>query len=405
MAYRVPFGGRMLQLLTQTVLTRTIASHLKLKLWPSGDFSIGTVAAPKRDTSKSATAIQQHTYWNGYKDVTLLDVTTDQAIIDRYLAERFSGQLDPDKACALFEAYEQAGNYEAAMRLVEGSSGTGSPMGLSVASIRRNPPRKGLKGITTHGKRMIRSACAVMEQRYTRRLLTLVTVTVPPLPEDKHNYLMATWDEPKKRFWEEVTRLLERRGLPKDYLQVTEIQEKRYQRTGQVCLHFHGLFKGRNSSNEAWRILPSEVAGLWRRILSNHLGIDIDCTAATRIENPRKSVTRELGKYLSKGGKCVAEIAASESAELLPYQWWGMSQNLRREVVSRVIVDAGEFAVEFVRELSKRQMQGLLKFRKIYRTWQDRDTGQTRETLVGYVGFLIENRDASKLDAYVVLAS
>jgi hypothetical protein len=48
---------------------------------------------------------------------------------------------------------------------------------------RNTATRRGLKGITAYGKRMVKSACAILQQRHGHKNLTFGTLTLPALTQ------------------------------------------------------------------------------------------------------------------------------------------------------------------------------------------------------------------------------
>jgi hypothetical protein len=242
-----------------------------------------------------------------------------------------------------------------------------------------------LKGITSRGKRMVRSGAAILEDKYGRECITFGTATLPPLLAEEIIMVCNGWSDLTRQFFQEVGRLLERRGLSTEYLSVTEIQEKRFDRWGQVMPHLHWLMQGRLNRRSHWLILPGEIQAIWQRLLSNLLGRSIDCSAATRIEKPRKSLRAELGKYLSKGGAVIKKIVEAGKADLLPSAYYNASQSLKQEVKQAIVILSGDFCLEFIDSLESLQRQGMLKFRKIMHQFED-----GLEICLGFVGFLLD---------------
>jgi hypothetical protein len=119
--------------------------------------------------------------------------------------------------------------------------------------------------------------------------------------------------------------------------------------------------------------------------LSNLLGRLVDCSAATRIEKPRKSLRAELGKYLSKGGSVIKKIIDAGKADLLPSAYYNASQSLKREVKEAIVILSGDACLNFIDSLESLQREGLLKYRKIMHKFED-----GLEICLGFVGFLLD---------------
>lgn len=233
---------------------------------------------------------------------------------------------------------------------------------------------------------MIRSAAAVLEEKHGRRCLTFGTCTLPPMEQHEFDLVCLGWANLTRKFFQELQRMLSRKGLDTDYVQVTEIQEKRFERWGQIAPHLHWIVQGRKVARSQWAIAPNEICSLWQRLLSNVLGRVIDGSAATRIEAPRRSLLAELGKYLSKGSKIINRIAAAGHADKLPTAWWGCSKALKAEVKRRIVEDSGELTIWLCRNLKRLRTEGKVWFTHIYQEFIDPQTGIRREIHVGTVG-------------------
>ncbi|HEY9834966.1 MAG TPA: hypothetical protein V6D26_30720, partial [Stenomitos sp.] len=145
--------------------------------------------------------------------------------------------------------YSDLGDQETVDRLLERLAELGDVMGLSVATnshkIGVTPHKKrGGRGITPFGKRMVRSAAVLMEERYAGRI-GLGTCTLPDLPESEMATIRESWPEITRKFFQEVQRELRRKGQPVVYLYCSEIQPERFCETRQVVPHLHFLYVGR----------------------------------------------------------------------------------------------------------------------------------------------------------------
>ena len=196
---------------------------------------------------------------------------------------------------------------------------------------------RGQQGITSYGRRMVRCCAALLERATNRVNLTFGTATLPALSPSDLTLVLDQWAVVVNRFFEELSRLYGRSGLSWSCIYVTEIQPRRWERSGEVALHLHWLCPGRSNRRAKWVVSPKQVAAIWARVLANILGHTPDCRAAIRLESPRGSVSRELGKYLSKGCQCVAQIVRSGQAHLLPSAWWGGTRKLKASVEASVV--------------------------------------------------------------------
>jgi hypothetical protein len=64
--------------------------------------------------------------------------------------------------------------------------------------------------------------------------------------------------------------------------------------------------------------------------------------AATRIESIKKSASAYLGKYISKGEKCVAQLIADGYEEFLPSSWVTKSESMLSMFRDSVVIVVGE---------------------------------------------------------------
>lgn len=370
-------------------MEQILTSLFKCRIYPSLDFTIGQNSPPRRDRSDdSATNFDVDGYWVGYRYENFIEVSTDQARIDRVLADRGYSGLTGQQFVDLFNAYEAAGEFDKAIAVANLAGESDSPMGLSDAINSHKSTRKarGTHGITSYGKRMVRSGAALLERSHGRSCLTLGTCTLPPMEPDELRRVCLEWSDLTRKFFQELQRLLTRKGLDTNYIQVTEIQEKRFDQWRQVFPHLHWVCQGRKTSRSAWSITPDEIKSLWERLLGNLLGREIDGKAATRIEMPRKSLQAELGKYLSKGSKVVDKVIEAGYADHLPSAWWGWSKSLRKQVKQEIIEDCGAIAYWLDKSLERLKAEGKIFYVPIYVTLTDPISGATREFYVGSVG-------------------
>jgi hypothetical protein len=276
-------------------------------------------------------------------------------------------------------------------------------MGLSALVISHRPiqkRKKGLKGITSKGKKLVRSCAAMMEDRYGRGRLSFITCTMPPIAPDgiatgqcvtqaESEKIALNWPELQRQFWQTVARRLAREGLPTDYVSVNEVQEQRFRRTGEVALHNHGLFVGRHPK-QMWVIGPNEFRSMWERIISNCIERPISLPAATQIDSLRKSCKAEMGKYISKGCKITNAVIEAGKGYLLPTAWYNASKTLKAEVKAATKIYRDGFA-EWIEEnrwiLRQEKMLSYTEVRiKMQYTTDFGETWKERERTVGIAG-------------------
>ena len=386
-------------------------SNLIVKRYPDGTFTTGIAQPPKIDKHyKPLEGISTRTTFYGLTKVSIPDRQPDIGANPEIL-ERIS--LD----------YQQAGNQELADYfgdryaveisnpdrplqnvddlLVDGDDLFVPPLGLSDATIsHRYPPknlknaqRRGSKGITTKGKRMVRCCCALLEKHYSKNRLSFLTATLPAFASsDELKLICSVWHELIRQFVQELKRILIRRGYSDDMVYVTEIQEDRYMNLGEVAPHLHLIFVGKKHRfQKGYSIHYSEVRRLWERLLGNFIGRLVTCLAATRVERPRKSLQGEMSSYLSKGGEIIEKIIADEKAEFLPASWYGANNSLKALVKAETEILRGDQAEQFIDNLENMKQLGLLFYKPIIVTLSD--TG--RQITVGYVGWIKDEETVS----------
>ena len=271
--------------------------------------------------------------------------------------------------------------------------------------------RRGLKGITAYGKRMVKSACAILQQRHGHKNLTFGTLTLPVLTPGQLLMVSENWGSLKGRFSEELSRLLKRRGLDSDWVDVTEIQSKRWRRRKEVALHLHYLHHGRepgkvyqhpgvapNDPSTKWAIHPREIRAIWQRLLQNLLGVDVDCSTATRIEEVRLSAAHYLAKYMSKGGKITQQIIEAHRGHFLPSSWYGVSAALRREIKNAIANLTPQQAYSFLENFENYRWLGAVEwFYPIYQEmWLPGELAPS-DHLVGIIGTFRDERSLKLL--------
>lgn len=385
-------------------------SNLKVRIWSSLDFTIGQSQPPKKDRERNPWNFRRDAYWNGYKWQYFIEIEVNHYLLAQL--KKHGKGLTLKQLCSLFEAYEACDRHNEALQVADAINRLS--MGLSdatnshknsqqsdlVEKTTRNQgvqrAKRGVKGITTYGKKMVKSAAVLLERQLGRRCLMFGTATLPALTPEEFILVCESWSELTRQFFQELQRLLARRGLSTDYVQVTELQEERFLKWGQIAPHLHWVCQSRETPYEDYAIKPDEIRRLWERLLSNLLGRRVDGKAATRIEAPKKPVGKELGKYMSKGGKLVYAIECEGRENELPSAWWGASKELKRAVKESIVELTDHRALYLDKNLAKMQLAGLISFRKIYREITDPNTGQSYERCVGVTGWFVSEAALEK---------
>lgn len=208
--------------------------------------------------------------------------------------------------------------------------------------------RRGLKGISSTGRKMVRNGTHLMTEDYGKSRLGMLTLTLPNLDAPSMAILAKDHSEIVRKFNQSLKRKLKREGAPTDIVGVTELQEKRYQKYGQVCFHLHIIYVADKSGKGDYYISFEWFRKKWAKILKNQLEKAIEEKQITayidkntmqtwdekvRIEcsKIKKNAGAYISKYLSKGGQIISEIAEKEP-DKLPSNWWHMFHDLRRTI-------------------------------------------------------------------------
>jgi hypothetical protein len=325
-------------MLRQSATRRTTP---QVKVWPSGDFTVGNVLRDRHDTQPS-----------------ILEGITKDATGTYYQARQLPTQVDR--------------------------------MGLSVVPNSRKPKnrlsksrgRGGLKGITADAKRMVRSACTIMECKYGRRRLGFLTGTIPSgLTMDEILLINQNASYLAERTVQEVIRELARRGLDtQDVVAVIEMQLGRYLRYREPCMHIHFLFPGRLERG-FWLITTKKLQDIFCRQVENLLGHAVERKAMTNVEKLKKSASNEMAKYLSKACKASKEMI-DEHPDFIPKSWVFIPHALRREVKAAIKIHQGETVEVFRDSLKLLETVGILKSRPVQVELEE------RHLTIGHAGFM-----------------
>lgn len=211
------------------------------------------------------------------------------------------------------------------------------PLGLSPRPKNHRPTIRGQKGITGHGKKLIRNACYRLERENRKELLTFATFTLPDVTRDESLFIAENWGEIIRVFVQRLTRVLKRAGLPGEVVGATEIQEQRTFRDGVMGLHIHLVFAGRRKGC-TWALPPEEYSTIWKEVISGYLfwsPVFYDWTAVHNVQRVQKSVESYLGKYVTKGVKAVARVVEEFGEGCLPRHWYTCTNSLRSRVMEK----------------------------------------------------------------------
>lgn len=250
-----------------------------------------------------------------------------------------SGRLWPNGEFSI--GYARAGGAERMLSAEEYAAKWDSHLGLSLPSNSHSPkdegePKRGTKGLTSHGKRVLRNAAWRMQRLYGKRSLSFVTLTLPSVTFEESWNVSSNWSQILRVFYQALCRELDRHGLPKVYAGCTELQPKRSDREEHPALHIHFVCVGRWNGRGKWSITPSGFRQIWKSSVSPYLFGEYSWDATENVQMVIKDVSSYLSKYLSKGVSLDDPPRMDGTGWSLPTAWYNVSLLLRQWILDQV---------------------------------------------------------------------
>lgn len=222
-------------------------------------------------------------------------------------------------------------------------------IGLSYSAIchshEEKKPRaqRGLKGISSYQRRIIRNGAWLLQKKYGKKRLGFLTLTLPTLSQEQCDALLQHkrgWGDLVRKVTQEIQRELRRKGCPTSYVGCTEIQEKRWRRTGILAPHLHLIYVA-HSGDYKYYIDAKKLRAIWKRLIENmfaDIGMyaNIDTKAGIDCRVIKKDAARYIAKYLSKGGKLMEEIKEKEEISKIPRCWAHCSKQLKKHILEEI---------------------------------------------------------------------
>lgn len=332
------------------------------KIWPSGDFSCGRARID----------------WAGPvpRDRRSLQRAYDESQDGRWTAAAIQQRKDyGSRPGGWVEALEAEGFYENASGMQDGGD---SPLTLATVpnshKPSNRPERYGRKGITGYGRKMVKSACKLLESHPGRRL-TFATVTMPSLSQPLRRELASAWPEMIRQALQWLSRRLKREGLRPLVVSVTEIQPGRLEEYREGYLHLHLVWPNHWAKAGNWAIDVDEFRAWVSEFLQRRGLWESDSWVRVNVQRVRKSAGAYLSKYMSKGSAEIEAFAEDCGWESVPSQWWNMTKPARDWVKENLLsgVAVGrvlEAAVDYV--LSTGAIDGLWCLTQVTREWEGR---------------------------------
>lgn len=239
--------------------------------------------------------------------------------------------------------------------------GVEEPLGSSSVPISHSRSPKGMKGISSNGRRMIRQSCYVLEKEFGVGRCGFGTLTLPELTPEDYVSVHQNWGNITRTFMQWATRQLSPMGIPAMIASVTEIQGKRYEQTGRPYFHLHFTYPARPNRSYQWYLPASQIRLAWQRAVaafctaSYDFGASVDCVVV------KKGLAQYLAKYLSKGGQQVEDAVRHGLPIEAVGHWWGWTSDLR-ERVSKATIRAVGLAETIFRTFPEMLCDGQIKW-------------------------------------------
>lgn len=297
------------------------------RLWPSGDFSVGSKKIPGDEWVDWDT-------WEHWDSTKAIISPLDPGVYCLGLIPSLHGRPLPSDSFVDEDSFRLGAK----------------PLDLADASNphsgSKRPKSYGRLGITGFGRKMVRSACCILERTYRGRL-TFATITMPTLSPELRVALAECWPEFVRQLLQWLSRTLARQGLPKAVASVSEVQPKRLQSGNGGYLHLHLVWPNRRMRKGHFAVDVDDCRAwvesflLRRSLLPDGEWVNVDTQAV------RKSAAAYLSKYMSKGGDVLEAFVKENGWSACPGQWWNMTKTMRDSVKAEML--QGEEVGEILR--------------------------------------------------------
>lgn len=322
--------------------------NFKGKIYPDHSFSVGAV--PFRGKAKA-----EKQYDTEYKN---------QFYKDEKITER-NGKFVLLREGTIKDSYEDSfsfNNTHESSQKIDPIEQSDAGQGL------QNKKKYGLRGITSLGKRMTKNGALLLQQKYGRKRLGLITMTCPNYPDEQLRIISQNWAEIVRQFFQQLKRRLNKIGQPDEIICCTEIQPDRYKNRGEIAPHLHFVYVCKNNAYaKKFNILAKAFRRWWEIAIKNVLakneqptpstvtfGICCDCVPI------KHCVAKYMSKYISKGAEMVNNIRDEGREDELPSQWWTASKAMKKMFYDSLIHLSDNDAAFFFYNLDSLIEQGYL---------------------------------------------
>lgn len=228
--------------------------------------------------------------------------------------------------------------------------------------------RKQCEKMTSRMGRRLRNASYILERWYGKDNLSFLTLTLPNLSAEDLGKCCENWGRMVDNFIRSMKQRLSKKGVEFHYVYCTEIQPGRLTNRGEYAPHLHMCFRGRSGKKKPWYVSPRQIRATWSACISNVVGHrQYDNRALENVQRVRKSCSRYLAKYLSKGNCCLPPSLDEAAITRLKTQWGGMARILSNAIdlyTERITSegDNGGLALCIVRRMDALIERGLVSW-------------------------------------------
>ena len=250
-----------------------------------------------------------------------------------------TGRLWPNGEFTI--GYSVAGSLERESTHAEMARGMNAHLGLSLGPNSHSTPdegavKRGVKGLTSHGKKVLKNSIWRMQRLHGRSRMAFVTLTLPSVSFEEGWSISTDWPRIVRVFFQRLGRYFERIGLPTDYAACTEMQSERVDSEGHPALHLHFVCVTKRRGAKGYAITPGEFRWLWASVVGP---LTPDTEFWGGVENcvaMKKDASAYMAKYLSKGNADVDAPRSDETGWSLPTSWYSVRLALRQWVLDNV---------------------------------------------------------------------
>lgn len=282
---------------------RATGTKLQGFLWPNGEFSFGRVKTVERPVAGLPVA-DLNLWPNG-------DASVEHCL------DRLEGRIDCSPTSGL------------------GLSNVPNSHRPEDDEGNQDAKRRGSKGLTRHGAKMVRSGAYLIERQAPTHTVSFATLTLPDLDERARVGVMGQWHQILRVFFQRLGRHLVRAGLPGEVVYVVEMHPKRGTQTGELYPHIHCLFQGKRFQFQgAWAISPAQLGSIWKEVVCHLVPESGGCWKKSHwnIQCVLKSCEGYLGKYLSKGLSRSAMKDEDFATQWPIRSWYGCTGGLKHRI-------------------------------------------------------------------------